>query len=92
MEQIFSPIRQDNSMKTLILKLAVLGGMLLLVTLLWPIFTQTETSLAIIFVELSVIGIGIAAMAMFSKRCWLLWAELGVWRGASRRTIAVLHC
>lgn len=84
-------------MKTLILKLgvlkfAVLDGILLLVALLWPIFTQAETSLAIIFVELSVIGIGIAAMAMFSKRCWLLWAELGVWRGASRRTIAVLHC
>ena len=87
MEQIFVPIRQDNNMKTLILKLgglkfASLGGMLILVALLWPIFTQAETSLAIIFVVLSMVGIGIAAMAMFSKRCWLLWAALGVWPGA----------
>mgnify|MGYP001405201353 FL=1 len=87
MEQIFVPIRQDNNMKTLILKLgglkfASLGGMLILVALLWPIFTQAETSLAIIFVVLSMAGIGIASMAMFSKRCWLLWAALGVWPGA----------
>ena len=93
MEQIFVPIRQDNNMKTLILKLgglkfASLGGMLILVALLWPIFTQAETSLAIIFVVLSMVGIGIAAMAMFSKRCWLLWAALGVWPGGDcRRTI-----
>ena len=87
MEQIFVPIRQDYNMKTLILKLgglkfASLGGMLILVALLWPIFTQAETSLAIIFVVLSMVGICIAAMAMFSKRCWLLWAALGVWPGA----------
>ena len=82
MEQIFVPIRQDYNMKTLILKFASLGGMLILVALLWPIFTQAETSLAIIFVVLSMVGIGIAAMAMFSKRCWLLWSALGVWPGA----------
>jgi hypothetical protein len=87
MEQISAPIRQDNNIKTLILKLGVLkfaalGGMLLLVALLWPIFTQAEASLAIIFVVLSMVGIGIAAMAMFSKRFWLLWAALDVWPGA----------
>ncbi len=86
MEQISAPIRQDNNIKTLILKLGVLkfaalGGMPLLVALLWPIFTQAEASLAIIFVVLSMVGIGIAAMAMFSKRFWLLWAALGVWPG-----------
>jgi hypothetical protein len=69
-------------MKTLILKLVALGGMMALVALLWPIFTQAETSLAIIFVVLSMAGIGIAALALFSKRRWLLWAALGVWPGA----------
>lgn len=69
-------------MKTLTLKLAALGGMVILAALLWPIFTQAETSLAIIFVVLSAVGIGIAAMALFSKRRWLLWAALGVWPGA----------
>ncbi|MBT4125437.1 MAG: hypothetical protein HOJ22_04780 [Chloroflexi bacterium] len=69
-------------MKTLILKLLALGGMLALVAALWPIFTEAETSLAIIFVVLSMVGIGIAALAMFSKKRWLLWAALGVWPGA----------
>jgi hypothetical protein len=69
-------------MKTLILKLVALGDMMALVALLWPIFTKAETSLAIIFVVLSMAGIGIAALALFSKKRWLLWAELGVWPGA----------
>lgn len=54
-------------MKTLILKLVALGGVIGLVAILWPIFTRAETSLAIIFVVLSMIGIGIAALALFSK-------------------------
>jgi hypothetical protein len=69
-------------MKPLILKLAALGGVIALVAILWPIFTQAETSLAIIFVVLSMAGIGIGALALFSKKRWLLWAALGVWPGA----------
>jgi|TARA_B100000959_G_scaffold203394_1_gene212996 hypothetical protein len=40
--------------------LATLGGLILLVALLSPIFIQAETPLAIIFTVLSVAGIGIA--------------------------------
>ncbi len=69
-------------MKSFILKLVALGGMIALVAILWPIFTEAETSLAIIFVVLSATGIGIAGLAMFSKKRWLLWAALGVWPGA----------
>ena len=69
-------------MKTLILKLAALGGVILLVAALWPIFTKAETSLATIFIMLSFVGIGIAGLALFSKKRWLLWAALGVWPGA----------
>jgi len=69
-------------MKPLILKLLALGGVIALVAILWPIFTQAETSLAIIFVILSMAGIGIAALTLFSKKRWLLWAALGVWPGA----------
>ena len=69
-------------MKTLILKLVALVGMMALVALLWPIFTQAETSLAMIFVVLSMAGIGVAALALFSRKRWLLWAALGVWPGA----------
>jgi hypothetical protein len=69
-------------MKPLILKLAALGGVIALVAIIWPIFIQAETSLAIIFVVLSMAGIGIAALALFSKKLWLLWAALGVWPGA----------
>ena len=69
-------------MKPLILKLAALGGVIALVAIIWPIFIQAETSLAIIFVVLSMAGIGIAALALFSKKRWLLWAALGVWPGA----------
>jgi hypothetical protein len=69
-------------MKTLILKLVALGGVVALVAILWPIFTKAETSLAIIFVVLSMAGIGIAALALFSRKRWLLWAALGVWPGA----------
>jgi hypothetical protein len=69
-------------MKTLILKLAALAGVVALVAALWPIFTQAETSLATIFVVLSFVGIGIAALAPFSKKRWLLWAALGGCPGA----------
>jgi hypothetical protein len=69
-------------MKSRILKLVALGGMVLFVAALWPVFSQAETSLAIIFVVLSATGIGIAALAMFSGKRWLLWAALGVWPGA----------
>lgn len=69
-------------MKSLILKLLALVGMFGMVAILWPIFTEAETSLAIIFVVLSSAGIGIASLAMFSKKRWLLWAALGVWPGA----------
>ena len=56
-------------MKSLILKLVALGGVVAVIAILWPVFTQTETSLAIIFVVLSMAGIGIAALALFrSKR------------------------
>jgi len=64
------------------MKLAALGGVIALVAIIWPIFIQAETSLAIIFVVLSMAGIGIAALALFSKKRWLLWAALGVWPGA----------
>ena len=69
-------------MKSLILKLVALGSVVALVAILWPIFTQAETSLAVIFVVLSMVGIGIAALALFSRKRWLLWAALGVWPGA----------
>lgn len=69
-------------MKPIFLKLAALGGVIALVAILWPIFTKAETSLAIIFVVLSMAGIGIAALALFSTKRWLLWAALGVWPGA----------
>jgi hypothetical protein len=69
-------------MKSSILKLVALGGMIALVVMLWPIFIQAETSLAFIYVVVSMAGIGIAALAMFSKKRWLLWAALGVWPGA----------
>jgi len=69
-------------MKSLILKLLALVGMFGMVAILWPIFTEAETSLAIIFVVLSFVGIGIASLALFGKKRWLLWAALGVWPGA----------
>ncbi len=69
-------------MKSLILKLVALGGVIAFVALLWPIFTQAETSLAIIFVVSSVVATGVAAFALFGGRRWMLWAALGVWPGA----------
>ncbi len=69
-------------MKQTILKLAALAGVILLVVVLWPIFTEAETSLAAFYVIASAAGIGIAALALFSKKRWLLWAALGVWPGA----------
>ncbi len=69
-------------MKSKILKLVALGGVLAFIALLWPIFTQAETSLAIIFVVLSGLATGVAALALFGGRRWMLWAALGVWPGA----------
>ncbi len=69
-------------MKSRILKLIGLGGVIALVAILWPIFTQAETLLAVVFVVLSITGVGIAALALFSQKRWLLWATLGVWPGA----------
>lgn len=65
-----------------ILKILALGGVAGFVVLLWPIFVQAETSLAIIFVALSFAGIGIGAFALFGGKRWMLWAALGVWPGA----------
>jgi len=69
-------------MKSRILKVVALGGVIAFVALLWPIFTQGETSLAIIFVVLSGLATGVAALALFGGRRWMLWAALGVWPGA----------
>ena len=69
-------------MKLRILKLVALGGVITFVALLWPIFTKAETSLAIIFVVLSGLATGVAALALFGNRRWMLWAALGVWPGA----------
>jgi hypothetical protein len=69
-------------MKTLIVKLLALGGVILLVWGLSFVFLEAETSLRFIFVVLSAAGIGIAALALFSKKRWLFWAALGVWPGA----------
>jgi hypothetical protein len=69
-------------MKTVLVKLLALGGVIALVAILWPIFTQAETSLAFVFIMASAAAIGIAALALFSTKRWLLWAALGVWPGA----------
>ena len=82
MEQIRRVVRQHCDMKQTILKLTALAGVFALVAALWPIFIEAETSLAAIYVIASSAGIGIAALALFSKKRWLLWAALGVWPGA----------
>ena len=69
-------------MKLRILKFLALGGVIAFIALLWPIFTQAETSLVIVFEVLSAIAIGIAVLALFGGRRWMLWAALGVWPGA----------
>lgn len=69
-------------MKSTILKLLALAGVIALVSILWPIFTEAETSLAFIFIVASVFAIGIAALALLSNKRWMLWAVLGVWPGA----------
>jgi hypothetical protein len=69
-------------MKLRLLKIFALIGVVLFVAALWPVFTQAETSLAAGFVIVSAAGIGIAALALFSNKRWLLWAALGVWPGA----------
>jgi hypothetical protein len=69
-------------MKSRFLKILALGGVIGFVVLLWPIFIQAETSLAIIFVTLSFAVIGLAAIALFGGKRWMLWAALGVWPGA----------
>ena len=68
-------------MKSRFLKILALGGVIGFVVLLWPIFIQAETSLAIIFVTLSFAVIGLAAIALFGGKRWMLWAALGVWPG-----------
>ena len=69
-------------MKSCLLKLIALVGVVAFVALLWPIFTRAETSLAIIFVVLSGVATGVAALALFGGSRWMLWAALGVWPGA----------
>jgi len=69
-------------MKLRLLKIFALIGVVLFVAALWPVFTQAEASLAAGFVIVSAAGIGIAALALFSNKRWLLWAALGVWPGA----------
>jgi len=69
-------------MKSRFLKILALGGVIGFVVLLWPIFIQAETSLAIIFVTLLFAVIGLAAIALFGGKRWMLWAALGVWPGA----------
>ena len=69
-------------MKSRFLKILALGGVIGFVVLLWPIFIQAETSLAIIFVALSFAGVGLAVIALFGGKRWMLWAALGVWPGA----------
>ena len=69
-------------MKSRFLKILARGGVIGFVVLLWPIFIQAETSLAIIFVTLSFAVIGLAAIALFGGKRWMLWAALGVWPGA----------
>ena len=59
-----------------------MAGVIVLVAVLWPIFTEAETSIAVFYVIASAAGIGIAWLALFSKKRWLLWAALGVWPGA----------
>ena len=56
-----------------ILKILAFGGVAGFVALLWPIFIQAETSLAIIFVVLSFAGIGVGAFALFGGKRWMLW-------------------
>ncbi|NQW20791.1 MAG: hypothetical protein HQ477_08755 [Chloroflexi bacterium] len=69
-------------MKSLILKIVAVGGVIALVAILWPIFTEAETSLALIFIVASMVAVGIAALALFSNKRWMMWAALGVWPGA----------
>ena len=57
-------------------------GVIAIVTALWPIFTQAETSLRVVFVAAAFAGVLVAALSLFSTRRWLLWAALGVWPGA----------
>ena len=82
MEQFRLVVRQHYDMKQTILKITALAGVIALVAALWPIFIEAETSLAAIYVIASAAGIGIAGLALFSKKRWLLWAALGVWPGA----------
>lgn len=69
-------------MKSKTLKLIALAGVIAFVGLLWPIFIQGETSLRMGFLGVSATGIGVAALALFSGKRWMLWAALGVWPGA----------
>ena len=69
-------------MKQALLKILALLGVIVIVTALWPIFTQAETSLKVVFLTAAFIGVLVAVFSLFSRRRWLLWAALGVWPGA----------
>ena len=69
-------------MKQALLKILALLGVIVIVTALWPIFTQAETSLKVVFLAAAFIGVIVAVFSLFSRRRWLLWAALGVWPGA----------
>tara|TARA_A100001037_G_scaffold171922_1_gene154459 strand:+ start:129 stop:521 length:393 start_codon:yes stop_codon:yes gene_type:complete len=69
-------------MKQALLKILALLGVIVIVTALWPIFTQAETSLKVVFLAAAFIGVLVAVFSLFSRRRWLLWAALGVWPGA----------
>ncbi len=69
-------------MKQALLKILALLGVIVIVTALWPIFTQAETSLKVVFLAAAFIGVLVAVFSLISRRRWLLWAALGVWPGA----------
>mgnify|MGYP001205975297 CR=1 FL=1 len=69
-------------MKQALLKILALLGVIVIVTGWWPIFTQAETSLKVVFLAAAFIGVLVAVFSLFSRRRWLLWAALGVCPGA----------
>ncbi len=69
-------------MKSITLKIFPLVGVIVFVAVLWPIFIQGESSLKIGYFAISAAMIGIAALALFSGKRWMMWAALGVWPGA----------
>jgi len=63
------------------MKITALASVIQIVGALWQIFIEVETSLRTIYLPVLVVGIGIAALALFSKTRWLLWASFVVWPG-----------